>query len=441
MRASREQHIPLFRQYSEHSFSDVLKRIDELLRNHPEVCDWVLADLAKGKNACGAKGMTAEQVLRAAILKQLNCSTYRELEFRLVDSMAARAFVCLDFSENYSHSALQANIKTISPATWQRIQLMTVQEAVSRGIESGRKIRIDATAVDANIAHPLDSSLLVDSLRVMDRLVHKLKLLGFKIKLKFSHKRGRKLKLLLLDAKNAEERKPIYEKLILGCGDAWLQLPKLIKLAKDIETSNSKVTRLREGLEKIHSLLEPILAQTIARVLDGQHVEASDKVISIFEEHADIIAKGGREVQFGHKVFFTTGPSNLVLDCYVAEGNPNDADKFTELLDRVRDVFGKYPTQGSFDGGFASLENLEYAKEVGVKDACFSKGMGVEKTEMCKSESVFKKLRNFRAGIESNISCLKRGFGLSRVNWRGAAGFSSCVWSAVIAYNLAIICK
>ena len=46
-----------------------------------------------------------------------------------------------------------------------------------------------------------------------------------------------------------------------------------------------------------------------------------------------------------------------------------------------------------------------------------------------------------RAGIESNISCLKRKFGLSRINWRGADGFSSCVWSAVISYNLAIICK
>jgi hypothetical protein len=48
----------------------------------------------------------------------------------------------------------------------------------------------------------------------------------------------------------------------------------------------------------------------------------------------------------------------------VAEGNPSDSEKFTELLVRVRDVFGRYSAHGGFDGGFAPLENLEYAKEV-----------------------------------------------------------------------------
>jgi len=441
MREIREHQITLFRQYSNHSFSDRLKKIDELLRKHPQMCEWVHADLAKGRNTCGAKGMTAEQVLRAALLKHLCGVTYRGLEFQLADSESSRAFVCLDYAEKYSHSTLQSNIKSISVSTWQKIQMLTVNEAIQRGLDSGRKIRIDATAIDANIAHPIDSSLLVDCLRVLERLCFRVGLYGKKIKLKFSHKKGRKLKLLLLDKKNAEERKPIYQELIAGCGDVWLQLPKVIEAVVEIEPKAPKLAKIRDQIEKIKDLLEPILAQTIARIIDDKSVNACDKVISIFEEHSDVIAKGGREVQFGHKVFFTTGPSNLVLDCFVAEGNPNDADKFQDLLDRVHDVFGKYPTQGSFDGGFASHENLEYAKEMGVKDVCFSKGLGLEKTEMCKTANVFKRLRDFRAGIESNISCLKRKYGLSRINWRGESGFSSFVWSAVIAYNLSIICK
>jgi L1 cell adhesion molecule like protein len=56
--------------------------------------------------------------------------------------------------------------------------------------------------------------------------------------------------------------------------------------------------------------------------------------------------------------------------------------------------------------------------------------------EMVKSKWVFDKLRNFRAGIESVISCLKRGFALDRVTWKGVRGFGSYVHSTVVAYNL-----
>jgi IS5 family transposase len=45
-------------------------------------------------------------------------------------------------------------------------------------------------------------------------------------------------------------------------------------------------------------------------------------------------------------------------------------------------------------------------------------------------------LRNFRAGIEGNISELKRAFGASKATWKGKEGFWAYVWSSVISYNL-----
>ena len=47
--------------------------------------------------------------------------------------------------------------------------------------------------------------------------------------------------------------------------------------------------------------------QTERRVLQDEKVPAADKVVSIFEEHTDIIQTGGRETTFGHKVFLTCG--------------------------------------------------------------------------------------------------------------------------------------
>jgi IS5 family transposase len=42
---------------------------------------------------------------------------------------------------------------------------------------------------------------------------------------------------------------------------------------------------------------------------------------------------------------------------------------------------------------------------------------------MVKSTWIYKKLRNFRAGIEASISVLKRAFGLTRCTWSGWAGW------------------
>ena len=55
---------------------------------------------------------------------------------------------------------------------------------------------------------------------------------------------------------------------------------------------------------------------------------------------------------------------------------------------------------------------------------------------MAKSTWVYKKLRNFRAGIESGISALKRAFGLDRCTWSGWEGFKRYVWSSIVSYNL-----
>ena len=58
--------------------------------------------------------------------------------------------------------------------------------------------------------------------------------------------------------------------------------------------------------------------------------------------------------------------------------------------------------------------------------------------EMTKSAWVYRKLRNFRAGIEAGISCLKRVYGLGRCTWKGLKHFKSYVWSSVVAHNLAL---
>ncbi len=109
-------------------------------------------------------------------------------------------------------------------------------------------------------------------------------------------------------------------------------------------------------------LITQIIAQTERRVLAGEAVPAGEKLVSLFEPHADIIVKGSRDVDYGHKLNLTTGRSGLILDLVIEAGNPADSERLLPLLERHIAFYGEAPRQAAADGGYASRENLRQAK-------------------------------------------------------------------------------
>jgi IS5 family transposase len=198
--------------------------------------------------------------------------------------------------------------------------------------------------------------------------------------------------------------------------------------------------RWRARVDHYQPLIERILSQSERRVLDGLAVPAGEKLVSLFEPHADIIVKGAGDVQYGHKLNLTTGKSGLILDVVVEAGNPADAERFLPMLDR-QIACGVAPRQIAADGGYASLDNLKAARARGVRDVAFHKKRGLAVEDMVKSRWVYRRLRNFRAGIEAGISCLKRAYGLARCTWRGLDHFKTYIWSAVVAHNLVLFAR
>jgi len=71
-----------------HPHAQEMEGVDQILRKNPGITELVLQDL-EGRtdvSGWGRVGMSAYQVLRAAVLKQLNTWTYDELSFHLADS-------------------------------------------------------------------------------------------------------------------------------------------------------------------------------------------------------------------------------------------------------------------------------------------------------------------------------------------------------------------
>src|SRR5438477_8607722 len=205
--------------------------------------------------------------------------------------------------------------------------------------------------------------------------------------------------------------------------------------------TGSAAARWRAQLGHYLPLIERILPQSQRRGLDGQTMPAREELVSLFEPHADIIVKGARDVQYGHKLNLATGQSGLILDVVVEAGNPADAERFLPMLDRQITRCGAPPRQVAADGGYASQNNLTAAKARGVTDVAFHKKRGLAVEDMVKSRWVYRKLRNFRAGIEAGISCLKRAYGLARCTWRGLDHFKTYIWSAVVAHNLVLLAR
>ena len=125
----------------------------------------------------------------------------------------------------------------------------------------------------------------------------------------------------------------------------------------------------------------------------------------------------------------------------IETGNPADSERFVPMLDRHIAIYGSAPRQAAADGAYATRNNLDQAKVRGVVDVAFHKKRGLTIEEMVKSHWVYRRLRNFRAGIEAGISCLKRAYGLARSTWRGLDHFKAYVWSSVVAYNLALLAR
>ena len=212
-----------------------------------------------------------------------------------------------------------------------------------------------------------------------------------------------------------------------------------------LESRGTRTTRalerLQQQLASYLPLVQHVIAQTDRRVLHGEAVPALEKLVSLFEPHTDVRVKDRRETYYGHKIFLTGGASGLILDCAIPKGNPADRTWAVPMRQRQRRLYGASPRQASFDGGFASKHNLADAKALGVTDVCFAKRRGLAVLDMVRSSWVYRKLRHFRAGIESAISLLKRVFGLARCVWKGAAGFHVYVRTAVFAANLLTLAR
>lgn len=442
MRQERTVQASIFDVFAIHEIGRELKAMSHWLDEHRDLLGLVARDLMRiGVKATGRQGLPAEAVLRCALLKQYRQLSYQELAFHLEDSASFRAFARLPWPWSPQKSVLQKTVSAIRSQTWEAINRALLSNARQAKLEDGSVVRLDSTATSALMHEPSDSSLLWDAVRIMVRLLKRADaLIGgtgleWRDHCRAAKKRARKIQF----TRGRPNRVQLYRELITI---ARTTLAYLKEVAERLRVPSTPLIALWQvQVRHYWPLIERIIQQSERRVLAGEMVPASEKLVSLFEPHADIIVKGSRATEYGHKLNLTAGRSGMILDLVIETGNPADSDRLLPMLKRHIAFYGHAPRQAAADGGFATHHNLTAAKACGVCDMAFHKKAGLRIEDMVRSNWVYRKLRNFRAGIEAGISCLKRAYGLARCTWRGLDHFKAYIWSAVVAYNLVLFAR
>ena len=402
----------------------------------------------------GRRSTPVEVILRILAVQHLYKWSYDEAEHYVNDSLVLRQFCRLYLEKAPDDTTLIRWANQIQPDTLHALLDRVVELACSHKVTRGRKLRTDGTVVETTIHYPTDSSLLGDGVRVLSRTLKKARtVLGeaaersrqlfrdrtrsakqqVKRILEATRQRGQHAEVTMRDA---------YQHL-LETTQAMVEQARQADVALKAHTSRT-ARKVAETLETFLPRVEQVIAQTTRRVLQGETVPASEKLVSLFEPETAIIRKGkiANATEFGRVVWLDEVEGGIISRYDVLDGNPAEDAQVPRSLDHHVAVFEHPPNLLAGDRGTYSAENERYARKLGVKQVVLPKpGAKSKARQAYERQAWFRRGKRWRAGIEGRISGLKRGQGLERCRYHGDAGMERWVGWGVIAQDLRVIAR
>jgi transposase, IS5 family len=436
-----------------------LAELDRLL-DDDAIFRKVKADLCRrypNSARLGRHSTPVEVTLRMLIVKRLYGFSYEQTERFVSDSIVLRQFCRLYLEPAPDDTTLIRWANTIGSETIASLNARAVELARSLKVSRGRKLRVDSMVVETNIHHPTDSALLGDGVRVLSRLLRRAKKalpaeVAGRLDKEVFRTRNRSVRRVSQQLhriarkkgeKAREELKEAYQKLITITQASCNQAKRVVGVLRE-HADDVGAERLLERFEHFLGLVEQGIAQAARRVLYDEQVPATEKILSLFEEHTQIITrqKMRKPREFGRKVLIDEVDGGIVSRYELLEEVGREHPHLPASLEAHQEHFGRAPQLLAADRGLYSAENERLAQQAGIKRIVLPKsGRPSHEREQHEKQRWFRRGFRFRAGIEGRISVLGRVFGLDRCLDHGEEGMERWVGWGVLAHNLRQIAR
>jgi transposase, IS5 family len=439
------------------AFEPILARLDALL-DDDTLFQAVRADLARRRPhtmKTGRPSTPVEVILRLLIVRRLYNWSYAQTEQFVNDSLILRQFCRLGLEPAPDHTTLLRWATLIQPATLDQLLDHVVALARELKVTRGRKLRVDSTVVQTRIHYPTDSSLLLDGVRTLGRLIRRARPLveakltevreAFRTRTRSARRQLQRIHRLARRKGEAaaEEQRTAYAVLCRIAGQVVRQAAR-VRAALGSDPTPGLALRLTDELDRVQPLVERVIAQAERRVLHGESVPAEEKVVSLVEPHTAIITrhKPGRPVEFGRKLWVAEVEGGILTQARVETGAPPDAPEVAPTLERHRQQFGHPPELLTGDRGCSTGPVRRQAEAAGVRRVALPHtGPPTAASRQRERQRWFQRGYRWRAGIEGRIGVLQRVYGLDRCPDHGSAGLERWVGLGVLTANLVTIAR
>jgi transposase, IS5 family len=397
----------------------------------------------------GRPSVPIDTLLRLLYLKHRYGLGYESLCREVADSISWRRFCRLPLDRPVPHpTTLVKLVRRAGPEVIEQVNAALLAKLAEGKLLRGRKLRVDTTVVEADIDYPTDADLLEHAVRKLGGLVRRIKGRGAASRTRFRDRgraAGRRMKQL---ARTLRRRTGVamgeVDRLtgeVAGIARQSLrEVQAVLRNARGAlarRPGDGRLGRLVGDLEETIGATERLLAQTDQRLAGNRVIP--DRLVSLADPDARPIRKGkpGRPTEFGYTLLLAEDERGFIADHQLQRGNPADAPQLVPAVERVIAVTGRAPGTVVGDRGFGTAANDQAVAALGVRRVGLQRNGTPGKARLALERTrAFRRLRNWRVGIEARISHLKRSFGLRRTRLRRLGGARIWVGLGVFAYNL-----
>jgi IS5 family transposase len=396
----------------------------------------------------GRPSVPVDTLLRLLYLKHRYGLGYESLCREVADSLSWRRFCRIGLDRPVPHpTTLVKLVRRAGPEVIGQLNTALLDKLAADRVR-GRKLRVDTTVVEADIDYPTDADLLEQAVRKLGGLVRRIKGRGAASRTRFRDRgraAGRRMKQL---ARTLRRRTGVAMAEVDRLTGEVARLARQTVREVEVVACNARRTLARRPgdgrLARLVGELDEtiihtgrLLAQTDQRLAGNRVIP--DRLVSLADPDARPIRKGKPQhpTQFGYTLLLAEDERGFIADHQLQRGNPPDAPQLVPAVRRVIAVTGRPPGTVVGDRGFGTAANDQAVEALGVKRVGLQRTGTPGKARLALERTrPFRRLRNWRVGVEARISHLKRSFGLRRTRLRRLGGARTWVGLGIFAYNL-----